>query len=109
MAALEVATLDDWDINTDPTSIHKAMGIINVPNWDQEVGLNIAEFIFSGLTTVHPLCYQSIAEPIVEILFPSPIFMTIKFSVYHQEIRVNALNHDQTSIYYSDQRSHPVD
>ena len=53
VAALEVASLEDWDLNTDPDAISKAMGIINVPNWDQEIGLNIAEFIFSDGTAAN--------------------------------------------------------
>lgn len=55
IAAFEVATEDDWDTLTNPASTHKVMGVINVPSWDQEVGMNIGNFIFSDGTKTYDL------------------------------------------------------
>jgi len=47
VGALNVASIEDWNISTDPESQYKGMFGVNAPVWDQQVAYLIPDFVFS--------------------------------------------------------------
>jgi len=44
----EVASMDDWDLGTDPTSVNKGMLVTKSPDWQQEVSYETSSINFSS-------------------------------------------------------------
>jgi len=51
----EVASLDDWNLSTNPTSVQKGMYGVAAPNWVQEVSYQAGGFLFSDGTSAYDL------------------------------------------------------
>ena len=63
----EVASQDDWDLNTDPTSEYRVLTRLSVPNWDQDLTYTIQNLAFSDGTAANTYDLGQIALGSIDI------------------------------------------